>query len=402
MLSYISSLDPAVSLSNNPRRIAVLGSTGSIGCNVLKVAAENPGRFEIVGLCGGGNIELLAEQAAAWRPPVLVVKDFGRIPQLQERLPADYSPEIMAGTTGYVSLATLPDADMVVSAQVGAVGLEPTLAAIRQGKVVALANKESLVLAGPLLRQACAESGGCILPVDSEHNAIFQALHGHDWAEVQSLVLTASGGPFWNLDQQALANVTVEQAVNHPNWSMGAKISIDSATLMNKGLEVIEACHLFGVGSREIEVVVHPESIVHSLVAYHDGSWLAHLGVPDMRVPIAYCLSFPKRLSLDLAPLDLVKLGNLRFSEPDESMFPCLQLARQAFEAGDSHPIALNAANEVSVAMFLDRRIGFADIPKLNEAALQALEPCAIQCLDDVLEVDAKARACVEQEVEKR
>ena len=403
MLSYISSLSPAYSLpADRPRRIVVLGSTGSIGRNVLKVIAAHPEEFEVLGLAGGGNASMLAEQAQTWRPPVLAVKDAECALDLQGRLPAGYSPEVLIGTAGYVQMAALQEADLVVSAQVGAVGLQPTLAALEQGKVVPLANKESLVLAGPLLRRTCSQSGGCILPVDSEHNALFQALHGHDWAEVQSLVLTASGGPFWSFEREDLASVTVEQAVNHPNWSMGAKISIDSATLMNKGLEVIEACHLFGLGSEDVEVLVHPESIVHALVAYQDGSWLAHLGVPDMRVPIAYCLSFPKRLDLSLEPLNLVKLGGLHFREPDEDMFPCLKLARQAYEAGPSHPIALNAANEVSVASFLERRIGFADIPRLNETALQELQPCAIDCLEDVLDVDARARNCVEKEIARR
>jgi 1-deoxy-D-xylulose-5-phosphate reductoisomerase len=286
-------------------------------------------------------------------------------------------------------MATHPDAAMVLAAQVGAAGLAPTLAAAETGKVVALANKESLVLAGDLFRTVCRRSGAVVLPVDSEHNAVFQALAGHDLADVERIVLTASGGPFRGRDLGFLGSVTREQALNHPNWSMGAKITIDSATLMNKGLEVIEACHLYGVGLERIGVVVHPQSIVHSLVHYRDGSFLAHLGAPDMRIPIAYCLSFPHRLPLSMQPLDLVRAGTLTFEEPDLSSFACLQLAMRALAGGPELPVVLNAANEAAVAAFLADRIRFLDIPALIGRALDemdvssgAADLAAIQALD--------------------
>ena len=397
MLSYISSLDPVHRLPETGRRLVVLGSTGSIGKNVLDVLSQVPDQAEILGLAAGDNISLLAEQAAAWRPLILGVRSARHIPALQERLPSGYRPEIVSGQEGFVRMAGLAEAHMVVSSQVGAAGLAPTLAAVRAGKVVALANKESLVLAGPLLRQACAESDAVILPVDSEHNAIFQALAGHDWGEVKKLVLTASGGPFWQRDPAFLEQVTPDQALAHPNWTMGAKISIDSATLMNKGLEVIEACHLYGADLDEVDVLIHPESIVHSLVEYHDGSLLAHMGIPDMRIPIAHALSYPRRMKLHLEALDLVQLCRLSFARPNHDMFPCLNLARQALTSGPSYPIVLNAANEVAVEFFLAGRIPFLDIARLNRQALDAHTPSRVASLEDVQNIDQEARLLVRQ-----
>ncbi|MFP4427746.1 MAG: 1-deoxy-D-xylulose-5-phosphate reductoisomerase [Desulfovermiculus sp.] len=395
MLHYISALQPAYELPQQGRKLVVLGSTGSIGQNVLQIALEHPDRVHITGLAGGENIHLLAQQASMWRPPYLAVKSEDLAADLQTLLPARYRPVILSGQEGYIRMASIPEADIAVSAQVGAAGLAPTLAAIRQGKVVALANKESLVLAGPLLREACAQSGACILPVDSEHNALFQAMAGHSGQEVKTLILTASGGPFRQASKGFLDQVTPKQALAHPNWSMGAKISVDSATMMNKGLEVIEAHYLFGLSLEKIEVVVHPESIVHSMVEFQDGSVLSHMGIPDMRIPIAYCLSYPQRLHMDLPRLDLVRKGSLSFFSPDEELFPCLALAKAALQAGPSYPVVLNAANEVAVELFLNHQIAFAHIPALAEEALSWHQGFELNTLEEILDLDAKTRAFV-------
>ncbi|MDZ7758886.1 MAG: 1-deoxy-D-xylulose-5-phosphate reductoisomerase [Desulfovermiculus sp.] len=395
MLDYISVLQPASELPDRGRKIVVLGSTGSIGQNVLRIAQEHPDEVHIIGLAGGGNIRLLAEQAGQWRPPLLAVKTPSLARDLRELLPTDYRPEIFSGHQGYERIARATEAHIVVSAQVGAAGLGPTMAAVKQGKVVALANKESLVLAGTLLRRACVQSGACILPVDSEHNALFQALAGHSAGEVRTLILTASGGPFRQAGKEFLDQVTPEQALAHPNWSMGAKISVDSATMMNKGLEVIEAHYLFGLDLKDIDVVVHPESIVHSLVEYRDGSLLSHMGIPDMRIPIAYCLSYPRRLPLSLPRLDLAQLGRLTFSRPDEDLFPCLALAKEALRAGPSYPVVLNAANEVAVELFLEKRISFAHIPVLSQEALHQHQGQPLMDLEDILELDTNIRTFV-------
>ena len=370
---YISSL--VVSAMDRPRRVALLGATGSIGTSALRVMAEHPDRYAVVGLAGGRNVTLLAEQARDWRPPVLAVLDADRADALRALLPADYQPDILTGPEGYAAMAAMPEADLVLSAIVGAAGLHPTLAAVAAGKVVALANKESLVLAGDRIRVLARSSGAVILPVDSEHNALFQALGGAglpDLPLVERLVLTASGGPFRATDRAELAAVTPAMALAHPNWSMGPKISVDSATLMNKGLEVIEACRLFGLPAARVEVVVHPQSIVHSLAQLHDGSLLAHLGPPDMRVAIAYCLGYPERLPLSVPRVDLVALGALTFEAPREDAFPCLRLARLALSAGGSHTVVLNAANEVAVDFFLRGGLSFPGIPAAIEAALGA------------------------------
>jgi len=390
---YISSL--TVASSARPRRMAVLGATGSIGVSALKVAAEHPDHYAILGLAGATNVALLAEQAAAFRPPVLAALHAARAEALAALLPAGYRPDILTGPEGYAALAAMPEADLVLSAIVGAAGLAPTLAAAAAGKVVALANKESLVLAGDKIRDAARASGAVILPVDSEHNAIFQALGGAglpDLPLVERLVLTASGGPFRCADRACPESGTPEMALNHPNWSMGPKISVDSATLMNKGLEVIEACRLFGLPVARVDVVVHPQSIVHSLAQLHDGSLLAHLGPPDMRVAIAYCLGYPHRLPLSVPRVDLVKLASLTFEAPREDDFPCLGLARQALAAGPSHTVALNAANEAAVALFLDGRLPFLGIPAAIRQALDAHQGEAIADVEAIMELDGRVR----------
>ena len=371
MKTYISLWPTHAAELPFPRSLAILGSTGSIGVSALAVVAQHPDLFRVAALTGGKNARRLAEQAATWRPGVLAVLDEAVASELKGLLPAGYHPEILVGAAGFDAVATLPGVDLVLSAIVGAAGFLPTLAAATAGKRIALANKESLVIGGRLIRAACQASGAVILPVDSEHNALFQGLCGHNGDEdLARLILTASGGPFRGKDASFLAAVTPAQALNHPNWSMGAKISIDSATLMNKGLEVIEACHLYGLPVSRVDVLVHPQSIVHSLVEYVDGSQLAHLGVPDMRIPIAHSLCYPRRVTLDMPRLDLASASDLTFEAPDETLFPCLGLAKAAFAASHSHPVALNAANEVAVELFLQGRIRFMDIPRLIEAAL--------------------------------
>lgn len=400
---YITSLD--VPPGGPARRVALLGATGSIGVNALRVIAEHPDRYAVVGLAGATNARLLAAQAATFRPPVLAVLDGERADALAGLLPAGYRPDILVGPEGYAAMAGLPEVDVVVSAIVGAAGLMPTLAAVAAGKVVALANKESLVLAGDLIREAARDTGAVILPVDSEHNALFQALGGAglpDLPLVERLVLTASGGPFRDAGRERLETVTPEMALNHPNWSMGPKISVDSATLMNKGLEVIEACRLYGLPVSQVDVVVHPQSIVHSLAQLHDGSLLAHLGPPDMRVAIAYCLGYPERLPLSVPRVDLVRLASLTFEAPREDAFPCLGLARRALEAGASHTVALNAANEVAVALFLDGRLSFPGIPAAIAAALDAHAGEAIPDAAAILDLDRRVRREVSAWAETR
>ncbi|MFV0421139.1 1-deoxy-D-xylulose-5-phosphate reductoisomerase [Oleidesulfovibrio sp.] len=396
MNGYISPLPDAPWCVRFPRTLVLLGSTGSIGTSALKVIDKQPEIFRIAALAGARNVTLLARQAATYKPAHLAVLDAQAADQLRQLLPAGYTPQIHIGQEGYEFLATLPEADCVLSAQVGAAGLRATVAAAKAGKVIALANKESLVLAGDLIRSICKRTGASILPVDSEHNAIFQAMQGHDTAEVRRIILTASGGPFRGRDKAFLQSVTPEQALNHPNWSMGAKISIDSATLMNKGLEVIEACHLYGEPLEKVEVVVHPQSIIHSLVEYNDGSQLAHMGPPDMRIAIAYCMGWPRVMHTGVAHLDLLSVGSLTFESPDISLFPCLDLARQAFAGGNGLPVVLNAANEVAVDLFLDGKIAFLDIPELIHSAMQnhcsARHDTTYDCVDSILALDNTTR----------
>ncbi|MFW5489865.1 MAG: 1-deoxy-D-xylulose-5-phosphate reductoisomerase [Desulfovibrio sp.] len=391
MQTYISTLPRPEQLSF-PRTLCILGSTGSIGTNTLRVVEDAPEKFRVLALAGGRNAKLLAEQAVHFRPAYLCVLDDAAAKELAALLPADYAPEILTGPKGYCTLATLDEVDVVLSSIVGAAGLPPTYAAVKAGKIVALANKESLVLAGHLIREECRKSGAVILPVDSEHNALFQVVCHEDARTLKHLLLTASGGPFRAKDAAFLENVTREQALNHPNWSMGAKISIDSASLMNKGLEVIEACHLYGLDEKDVLTVVHPQSIVHSLAEFVDGSILAHLGPADMRVAIAHCLAYPERLKLSVEPIDLIRLASLTFEEPKLHLFPCLRLAREAYRAGASHPVVLNAANEVAVDLFLKERIAFLDIPRIIERALEQHRSEPADRLDDILDLDARTR----------
>jgi len=379
------------------RRLAVLGSTGSVGEQTLAVAAEFPERFRPVALAAGRNVEVLAAQVERFRPDLVSVADEEAARALRERLAArDVSvPALEVGAAGLRAVATA-DVDRVVSALVGAVGLEPTLAAVEAGRSVALANKEVLVMAGALVRRAAAARGVEILPVDSEHSAIFQCLAGQPREALARLVLTASGGPFRTWSAERIAAATVEDALNHPNWDMGPKITVDSATLMNKGLEVIEARWLFDVDPGRVEVVVHPQSIVHSLVELVDGSVLAQLGLPDMRVPIAVALAHPARLPLALERLDLAKVGRLDFEEPDRVRFPCLDLAYAALGAGEAAPAVLNAANEEAVAAFLEGAVPFPAIAAIDGEVLEAHAGegrSTVAGLDDVRAADAWARA---------
>jgi 1-deoxy-D-xylulose-5-phosphate reductoisomerase len=391
--TYISAWPPSVLQDRFPRRVAVLGCTGSIGVNALKVVALHPDLLRISALAAGRNATLLAQQAAVFRPPLLAVLDEAVATTLRAALPSGYSPEILVGPAGYETVAAQSEADVVLSSIVGAAGFPPTLASVRAGKIVALANKESLVLGGHLIRAACRATGAVILPVDSEHNALFQGLLGHGGETPTRLILTASGGPFRGRTREELAGVTAAQALNHPNWCMGPKVSIDSATLMNKGLEIIEACHLYGLPAERVDAVVHPQSIVHSLVEYADGSQIAHLSHPDMRLPIAHCLCFPRHLPLGLKTLDLARVGSLTFEEPDDAAFPCLGLAKAAYAAGESHPIVLNAVNEIAVERFLAGAIGFLDIPRILEKALSEHQHCPVGRPEDVLSLDRAARA---------
>jgi 1-deoxy-D-xylulose-5-phosphate reductoisomerase len=385
--------------------VTVLGSTGSVGVSTLDVLARHRERFRVVALTANRNAERLADQCRRFRPDFAAMAD-GASARVLRSLLQDMpgAPEILSGIDGLEQVAGLPEADHVMAAIVGAAGLRPTLAAARAGKRVLLANKESLVMAGALFMSAVAESGAELLPIDSEHNAIFQCLprgFGAGLAQVgvERILLTASGGPFRDWPVERLASVTPDQACAHPVWSMGRKISVDSATLMNKGLEVIEACWLFGTGPERIEVVVHPQSMIHSLVQYRDGSVLAELGNPDMRTPIAHALAWPERLDSGVAPLDLIGVGQLDFQAPDPDRFPCLRLAFEAARTGGSAPLALNAANEVAVAAFLDGRVGFPGIGGVVEGVLQSLpvESVADRDLASLIELDERARRRAQQ-----
>jgi 1-deoxy-D-xylulose-5-phosphate reductoisomerase len=374
------------------KRLSILGSTGSIGVTTLDVVARCPDRFEVVALAAGKNVDRLAEQVRRFRPQVVGTADQGTAASLRRVLP-DYRGEIVSGVEGLIRVATVPGADLTVSALVGALGLLPTLRAIEAGKHVALANKEVLVVAGALVTRAARDAGVHLFPLDSEHNAIFQALRGHRREDVRRIILTASGGPFLHRSASDLRAVTRDDALRHPTWKMGNKITIDSATLMNKGLEVIEAHWLFGLPADQIDVVIHPQSIVHSMVEYVDGSVLAQMGIPDMTIPISYILAYPDRLPIDhLPPLDLPQAGVLQFAEPDLERFPCLALAYRALRAGGTVPAALNAANEVAVAAFLDGAIAFADLPGILSAVLDVHAPMPARDLDTLLAADRWAR----------
>jgi 1-deoxy-D-xylulose-5-phosphate reductoisomerase len=374
------------------RCITLLGATGSIGVNVLDVVRQFPELYKIVGLAAGTNIIRLAEQAKEFNPELISVCDEQRASGLRALLPAEFHDRIVFGAEGNILVAALSSADLTLSAIVGAAGLLPTLAAIEAGKDIGLANKETLVMAGSIVMTAVMKNRISLLPVDSEHSAIFQALEAGRRKDLRKIILTASGGPFRGMSQEQLQHVTSEQALDHPNWSMGRKISIDSATLMNKGLEVIEARWLFGVQSKAIDVVVHPQSIVHSLVEYKDGSVLAQLGIPDMRIPISYALSYPARLPLQLKPLNLAECGTLEFLEPDYQSFPALKLAFSALESGGVLPAVLNSANEVAVAAFLEAKISFLQIAETVARTMDIVHDGSEDILDDILGADGAAR----------
>ncbi|WP_345548311.1 1-deoxy-D-xylulose-5-phosphate reductoisomerase [Microbulbifer aestuariivivens] len=377
--------------------VTVLGSTGSIGVSTLDVLARHPQHYTVFALTARDRIAELAQQCRRFEPRFAVVPE-ARASELRENLAADgLRTQVLAGVDGLCKVAADPDVDAVMAAIVGAAGLRPTLAAVKAGKKVLLANKESLVMAGPLFMQALAESGAELLPIDSEHNAIFQCLpspcESLEAAGVEKILLTGSGGPFRCHDPEALHRVTPEEACAHPNWSMGRKISVDSATMMNKGLEFIEACYMFNARPDQIEVVVHPQSIVHSMVQYRDGSLLAQMGNPDMRTPIAHALAFPRRIDSGVAALDLIAQGRLDFEAPDWQRFPCLRLAREAIDVGGSAPAVLNAANEVAVEAFLDGRLSFTSIPGLIERVLKSAAFIELTDLDAVESADREARA---------
>ncbi|HJU05759.1 MAG TPA: 1-deoxy-D-xylulose-5-phosphate reductoisomerase [Nitrospiraceae bacterium] len=373
------------------KHIVILGSTGSIGTNTLDIVAKFPDQFRIVGLTAGTNDEKLEEQIRVFKPRAVALSDERAAERLRRRC-GNPAIDILAGSQGVTQIAELPDADLVVSAIVGGAGLLPTLAAIRAGRPVALANKEPMVMAGKLMQEEAGRRGVRIFPVDSEHSAIFQSMEGHRCQDVRRLILTASGGPLWDMTREQMRDVKPAQALKHPNWKMGAKITIDSATLMNKGLEVIEARWLFGLPPSQIEVLVHRESIVHSLVEYCDGSVIAQLGLPDMRTPISYAMNYPARLPLEPTPLDLAAMGKLTFHKPDHDRFPCLGFAYDALSVGDTMPAALNAANEVAVAAYLHEGIGFHDIADVIRRTMDAHESHPVGSLEDALEADRWAR----------
>lgn len=383
---------------SRPQRITVLGATGSIGLSTLDVIARHPDRYQVFALSGYSRIDELLALCVRHRPAFAVVPGAEAAMRLRESLvAAGCATEVLEGEAGLCQVASAPEVDAVMAAIVGAAGLRPTLAAVEAGKKVLLANKEALVMSGALFMDAVRRSGAVLLPIDSEHNAIFQCMPG-DYARglsavgVRRILLTASGGPFRETPVEALLDVTPEQACAHPNWSMGRKISVDSASMMNKGLELIEACWLFDAAPAKVEVVVHPQSVIHSLVDYVDGSVLAQLGNPDMRTPIANALAWPERIDSGVAPLDLFAIARLDFQAPDEQRFPCLRLARQAAEAGNSAPAVLNAANEVAVEAFLQRRIRFPEIAGMIEQVLDQEPVVPLPSLDAVFAADQRAR----------
>ncbi|GAB5469001.1 MAG: 1-deoxy-D-xylulose-5-phosphate reductoisomerase [Rhodospirillales bacterium] len=386
--------------SERPRRVTVLGSTGSVGESTLDLVRRDLDAYDLVALTAGTRVAALAEQARELRPDVAVIADESRYGDLKEAL-AGTGVEAAAGRSAVVEAAER-ESDWVMSAIVGAAGLKPTLAAIEQGKIVAFANKETLVCAGDLVMERVAESGATLLPVDSEHNAIFQVFDGERREGIEKILLTASGGPFRDLSLAEMAEKTPAQAVAHPNWDMGAKISVDSATMMNKGLELIEAGHLFGFGPDRVEILVHPQSVIHSMVVYLDGSVLAQLGSPDMRTPIAHTLAWPARMATPVERLDLVKIAKLTFEAPDPMRFPALRLARTAMEEGRAAPLVLNAANESAVAAFLAGKIGFLDIAGVVEETLAATGHWAPESLEAIVATDAEARRLAERSIQAR
>lgn len=376
-------------------KISILGSTGSIGTSTLEVVQQHPDKFQVVALAAGSNVEVMIKQAQQFQPKVISMATKELAEQVARQLPTTI--RVVWGQDGLVEVATHNDATYVVSALVGSAGLEPTLAAIEAGKRIGLANKETLVTAGHLVMEKAKQYGVDILPIDSEHSAIFQCLHGEQRATVSSIILTASGGAFRDFSREQLATATPEMALQHPNWAMGAKITIDTATMINKGLEVIEAHWLFSMPYEQIDVVVHPQSIIHSMVAFHDSAVMAQLGLPDMKVPIQYALSYPQRLPLEMPTLSLSEIGQLTFYKPDTTRFPCLQFAFDAGKAGGTMPTVLNAANEVAVEKFLHRQIPFLGIEAIIEKTLSSHVSIAHPQLEEIQHADQWAREFARQ-----
>lgn len=373
------------------KRIIILGSTGSIGTSTLDIVSKFPGEFQVVGLTAATKDVQLEEQVRRFKPARVALSDPAAAARLKDRckgLPV----EILSGPEGVAEVARMPEGELVISAIVGGAGLVPTLAAIRTNKHVALANKEPMVMAGQLMQEEAHKHGVKIFPVDSEHSAVFQSMEGHRREDIRRLILTASGGPLWNMPREQMRDVKPEQALQHPNWKMGAKITIDSATMMNKGLEVVEARWLFDMPASQIEVLVHRESVIHSMVEYKDGSVIAQLGLPDMRTPISYAMKYPARVPLELPPLDLAAIGKLTFFQPDHDRFPCLQLGYEALKTGGTMPAVLNAANEIAVAAYLAGGIGFLDIAEVIRSTMDAHSLRPVATLDDALEADRWAR----------
>jgi 1-deoxy-D-xylulose-5-phosphate reductoisomerase len=372
------------------KKISLLGSTGSIGVNTLDVVDRNPESFQILAMSAGSNVELFAKQVRKFKPKVASLFDTTKIAALKERV-ADLDVEIIPGEEGSIAVATLPESDIVVSGVVGSAGLVPAIEALKAGKNLALANKETLVIAGELVLKEAEKTNSKIIPIDSEHSAIFQALNGEKKERIKKIILTASGGPFRTFSLDKMETVTVKDALNHPNWKMGAKITIDSSTMMNKGLEYIEAKWLFGIDT-PVEIIVHAQSIIHSMIEFVDTSIMAQLGIPDMRVPIAYALTYPDRFECELPSLDLASMGDLTFEAPDIVRFPCLQLAIDAMEMGQTMPAILNAANEIAVQAFLDELIPYKDIAELIRMVMHNHRPSPLNDLQDVLNADLWAR----------
>lgn len=384
---------------NFMKKISILGSTGSVGKQTLDVVRANKDKFEVIAISANSSVDLLLEQIKEFRPKYVAVYDEVSCIKLKSMIPSDINIEVLSGMEGLKAIASLDEIDVLLTAIVGMIGLLPTLCAIRNGKDIALANKETLVCAGSLVMNEAKKYNVNILPVDSEHSAIFQCLNGEQNKEIEKIILTASGGPFRGKKKQDLLHITKNEALKHPNWSMGRKISIDSSTLMNKGLEVIEAKWLFGVDYNDIDVVVHPQSIIHSMVQFIDSSVMAQLGCPDMRLPIQYALTYPDRAVNDFERLDLAKLATLTFENPDLETFPCLKLAYDTLKMGGTYSAALNSANEVLVSEFLEDKIGFYDIPYYIEKTLEAHVSIAEPTLDEILDVDRWSREFVKNSI---
>lgn len=379
------------------KKISILGSTGSIGTQTLDVIRENPNEFEAVAISANSNVKMILEQIEEFKPKYAVMYEEGKVEELKKLIKKDSKTEILSGMEGLKKIASLDEVDIVLTAVVGMIGLVPTMCAIENKKDIALANKETLVTAGELVMNAAKENKVKILPVDSEHSAVFQSLNGENKRDVEKIILTASGGPFRGKKREDLLNITKNEALKHPNWDMGRKISIDSSTLMNKGLEVIEAKWLFDVKAEDIDVVVHPQSIVHSMVQYRDSSVIAQLGCPDMRLPIQYALTYPDRMETNFERLDFRKASELTFEEPDLETFPCLKLAYECLEKGGTYCTVLNAANEVLVNEFLDDKIGFYDIPKYIKIVLDEHESIENASLEEILKIDLETRENVKK-----